>query len=263
MIRRPPRSTRKESSAASDVYKRQEYMGKLMYQRVEIQKKFTEDALSCKTMQKEFERSVKEDTTRKNEDTAKKRAVEQGMDYDNFHQMVLGANLKPIKKGDFMNVTSQKKVLNLVSKNTEPEVIIPELKIEEEKFVEPRNQEEFDKYFSKRLDTPLDKFRYMRMYGMKKFEKLFKGDIDCEMFMRMVKVMIAVAKKEMPETTPDDIAFVCSFLHALVTSSKFEFMYKFITDGEKKEVKELLGELDKILGKEMQSEREGMKQLLE
>eukprot|EP00826_Nyctotherus_ovalis_P025452 TRINITY_DN1972_c0_g1_i7.p1 TRINITY_DN1972_c0_g1~~TRINITY_DN1972_c0_g1_i7.p1 ORF type:complete len:109 (+),score=14.00 TRINITY_DN1972_c0_g1_i7:23-328(+) len=28
MIRRPPRSTRKESSAASDVYKRQEYMGK-------------------------------------------------------------------------------------------------------------------------------------------------------------------------------------------------------------------------------------------
>ena len=49
-----------------------------MYQRVEIQKKFTEDNLNCKTMQKEFEQSVKEDITHKNEDTAKKRAVEQG-----------------------------------------------------------------------------------------------------------------------------------------------------------------------------------------
>eukprot|EP00826_Nyctotherus_ovalis_P061862 TRINITY_DN8850_c0_g2_i2.p1 TRINITY_DN8850_c0_g2~~TRINITY_DN8850_c0_g2_i2.p1 ORF type:complete len:244 (+),score=42.26 TRINITY_DN8850_c0_g2_i2:26-733(+) len=214
MIRRPPRSTRKESSAASDVYKRQEYMGKLMYQRVEIQKKFTEDALSCKTMQKEFERSVKEDTTRKNEDTAKKRAVEQGtliliegMDYDNFHQMVLGANLKPIKKGDFMNVTSQKKVLNLVSKNTEPEVIIPELKIEEEKFVEPRNQEEFDKYFSKRLDTPLDKFRFgfgcrlgtCGCMGCKSSRSFLKGTLTVRCSCVWCRSCLLLLKKKCPK----------------------------------------------------------------
>eukprot|EP00826_Nyctotherus_ovalis_P014715 TRINITY_DN1411_c0_g1_i7.p1 TRINITY_DN1411_c0_g1~~TRINITY_DN1411_c0_g1_i7.p1 ORF type:complete len:149 (-),score=37.49 TRINITY_DN1411_c0_g1_i7:715-1140(-) len=36
MIRRPPRSTRKESSAASDVYKRQEYMGVQLIIRVEV-----------------------------------------------------------------------------------------------------------------------------------------------------------------------------------------------------------------------------------
>ena len=83
------------------------------------------------------------------------------MDYDNFHQMVLGANLKPIKKGDFINVNSQARVLNLVSKNKEPEVSIPDIKIEEEKNVEPRNQEEFDKQFTKRLNIPLDKFKYL------------------------------------------------------------------------------------------------------
>lgn len=35
-----------------------------------------------------------------NVDSAKKRAVLQHMDYDGFHQMVLGANLKPLKKGE-------------------------------------------------------------------------------------------------------------------------------------------------------------------
>ena len=36
---------------------------------------------------------------RTNVDSSKKIACMQHMDYDGFHQMVLGANLKPMKKG--------------------------------------------------------------------------------------------------------------------------------------------------------------------
>ena len=37
-------------------------------------------------------------------DSAKKRAVLQHMDYEGFHHMVLGANLKPLKKGEAENI---------------------------------------------------------------------------------------------------------------------------------------------------------------
>ena len=133
---------------------------------MEKQEKFSEDSLTCKTMQKEFDQSMKEDTKYKNEDSAKKRAVEQGkyylyigMDYDNFHQMVLGANLKPIKKGDFININSQTKALNLITKNSNPEVEVPEIQITEEKYIKPGNQDEFYKYITKVLKTPEEQFK--------------------------------------------------------------------------------------------------------
>ena len=44
--------------------------------------------------------TINDENKRVNIDSAKKRAVLQHMDYDGFHQMVLGANLKPIKKGE-------------------------------------------------------------------------------------------------------------------------------------------------------------------
>ena len=46
MIRRPPRSTRKESSAASDVYKRQEYVKEVLETKAEETKIEKESALS-------------------------------------------------------------------------------------------------------------------------------------------------------------------------------------------------------------------------
>ena len=44
------------------------------------------------------------DNRRTNVDSSKKMAVLQHMDYDGFRQMVLGANLKPIKAGSTMNI---------------------------------------------------------------------------------------------------------------------------------------------------------------
>ena len=46
---------------------------------------------------------------RVNVDSAKKIAVMQHMDYDNFHQMVLGANIKPMKAGQLTTISADKK----------------------------------------------------------------------------------------------------------------------------------------------------------
>ena len=51
-----------------------------------------------------MQKDIDWDNKRTNVDSAKKRAVMQHMEYDGFRQMVLGAHLKPIKKGAASNI---------------------------------------------------------------------------------------------------------------------------------------------------------------
>ena len=55
-----------------------------------------------------LKQGLAEEITRKNVNDSKFRAVAQRMDYSGFHQMVLGANLKPTKAGEVFSISSQK-----------------------------------------------------------------------------------------------------------------------------------------------------------
>ncbi|CAG9322250.1 unnamed protein product [Blepharisma stoltei] len=50
---------------------------------------------------------LREEESKKNINDSKFRAVAQHMDYEGFRQMVLGANLKPIKAGEIFSMTGQ------------------------------------------------------------------------------------------------------------------------------------------------------------
>ena len=67
-----------------------------------VNQKLTPDDynLSLKTISKELQDSIQYEEHRNNVDAAKKLAVRQFMDYQGFHQMVLGADLKTIKTGE-------------------------------------------------------------------------------------------------------------------------------------------------------------------
>ena len=75
-----------------------------MYKIREKQERFYEEKLTVAEVRKELGDFINEENKRINVDSAKKRAVLQHMDYDNFHQMVLGANLKTIKKGSVESI---------------------------------------------------------------------------------------------------------------------------------------------------------------
>ena len=77
-----------------------------MYQIKIKQEKFSEDKLTVSEVKKELGLAINEENQRINVDSAKKRAVIQHMDYDGFRQMVLGANLKPIKSTEATNITN-------------------------------------------------------------------------------------------------------------------------------------------------------------
>ena len=65
---------------------------------------FHTELLTMEQVNRELNKDINEASVRSNVDSAKKRACLQHMDYDNFHQMVLGANLFPIKQGETASI---------------------------------------------------------------------------------------------------------------------------------------------------------------
>jgi hypothetical protein len=62
----------------------------------------------------ELKNAINFENHRINIDSAKKRAVIQHMDYDGFHQMVLGADLKGVKLGELTQLKPENTIMNSV-----------------------------------------------------------------------------------------------------------------------------------------------------
>ena len=71
------------------------------------QQTFDDASLSTTQIRDQMYKDIDWDNRRTNVDSAKKLAVMQHMDYDGFRQMVLGANLKPVKAGAAMGIYNQ------------------------------------------------------------------------------------------------------------------------------------------------------------
>ena len=75
------------------------------YEIKKIDKKLNEDIILNNDKNKEeLKDALDQDNHRSNVDRAKKKAVTQYMDYDGFHQMVLGADLKGMKMSDVIEI---------------------------------------------------------------------------------------------------------------------------------------------------------------
>ena len=73
-----------------------------------------ENLLDTSKYKYDLKSAINHDNHRINIDSAKKKAVLQRMDYDGFHQMVLGADLKGIKSKDMINLKSNESIINNV-----------------------------------------------------------------------------------------------------------------------------------------------------
>lgn len=97
--------------------------------------KLNEDLLNnnerCKD---ELKVAINNENHRSNVDRAKKKAVTQYMDYDNFHQMVLGADLKGVKMVDVTEMKADRPIMNFIS---------------EQQLIEQKKNDMFLKHFVK------------------------------------------------------------------------------------------------------------------
>lgn len=88
------------------------------YTRYEIEKKekqLKEDVLfNASNYKGQLKDALNVENHRVNVDSAKKKAVTQGMDYNGFHQMVLGANLKGSKTSELLELKPKAPIMNNV-----------------------------------------------------------------------------------------------------------------------------------------------------
>lgn len=86
--------------------------------------------LSCANVKGEMLKSMEDENRYSNIDSAKKRAVTYGMDYDGFRQMVLGANLYCVKSKEYEELANLQRGRQVI--NQSQGVFAKEVDIDEE-----------------------------------------------------------------------------------------------------------------------------------
>lgn len=215
--------------------------------------KLTQDKLNLdvQNVKKEFYKSVDDENKRVNIDNAKKRAVYQHMDYDNFKQMVLGANIKPMKTAEMsgvMNIQNPRSVLNanatILSKSNDDStkedhpVSILNQSLETK---QPENFREFKKYFEKILNSAsLDKtnklksaLEYINQIPREDYNKVFGIEMDVDYLIKVIKIFQEF-QEEVKEETSQLVTVGSNFIEGVVQLSRFSVdILKFMTKGEK------------------------------
>lgn len=124
------------------------------------------------------------------------------MDYDQFRQMVLGANLKPMKAGQVPNMYShlpnQGNInpiasFNNIAHNEEDsigfneEVVKLTLELQQhESLKPPDNVGEFEKFFCKKCKDAMQRYTYMRLIDFDHYKTIIVNEFDAEVFLTIV-----------------------------------------------------------------------------
>jgi len=134
---------------------------------------------TMENVQKELGRSIQYEIHRSNVDTAKKTACKQLVDYDQFEEMVRGADLKPVKTkdmGQLFDMPEHRGIINystasnnFVTKDGEP------INLEEDKENQPNSQKEKEKLeeeTQKKIKIEIDTAQNFREYK-KLFDEIY------------------------------------------------------------------------------------------
>lgn len=228
-----------------------------MYKVGRKQERFNEGALSIEKVKSEMPSAIDEENKRINVDSSKKRACLQHMDYDGFHQMVLGANLVPIKSGSLSEISNDRTrwhglnthaaLSEIMTKNYEDKQELLEkyadmYRLEEDLKRVPRSQNEFDKYFVSKLKTTEERFKYILNIPISEVSNIFKSDVNSELLVQVLNVFIDVIKdrlqmkdetneepqdeKPTSETQNADLAlfsYIGDFMNLVGQSGGFDF----------------------------------------
>ena len=189
-------------------------------------------------MKKELGDSINEENQRINVDSAKKKAVMYHMDYDNFHQMVLGANLKTIKKGSVENIFRKQSDTPLNSLATQriingegydEDAVKGFLQIKlEESLQAPNSPQEFEKFFTKKIQEPMQRYTYMRLMPLEHYRSIFIGDFDSELLIKIFLTFNQVVIQNEGFNNETEQAFIHDFLTVVAGTPNFDFSLEFL-----------------------------------
>ena len=166
------------------------------YEIAKADKQLNTDLLNNDKYKKDLKIAINEENHRSNVDRAKKKAVSQYMDYDNFHQMVLGADLhNGMNLNDVIDIKPEKAILNSISENKEFENKVKNdlflknfIKYDNKKIINFKNDDDITiqkfKKNVKDFNSVDDKINYIfNNVNIDKFKELFNANIiDSDLF---------------------------------------------------------------------------------
>ena len=119
------------------------------------------------------------------------------MDYDGFHQMVLGAHLMPIKKGEIDQIykyhidtprNTHANMMLITGAGYDEEMVKKLLQVKMEEVLEaPRSQQEFEKFFTKKIQDTMQRYTYMRLIDLAHYKAIFIGEFDSELLIKIMQ----------------------------------------------------------------------------
>ena len=183
--------------------------------------------------------AINEENHRSNVDRAKKKSCAQYFDYDKFHQMVLGADLKGMKLDDVIKIEPEKAVLNPISEiknKCNPQDIFSGnfVPVEEnpKKNIVYHDSITLNKFKIefKKFDNPINKINYLYDNFTKElFNDLFNVDtIDADLFTGLI-LNIGLYFKETKELIKNDKnTFLFDCLEILEKKPFFQKLKMFI-----------------------------------
>ncbi len=223
------------------------------YSQYEIDKfdkqlKLQEEALfSGSTYRSQLKDAINIENHRTNVDSAKKKAVIQGMNYDGFHQMVLGANLKGVSKNELLELKPNNVIMNSVmtqiqlgkekdvlkgdfisTDNIEGNVI----KLEEDK---PKVTLQSFKRSFKYAGSTNDKIGIL--LGTQNFDELINNDIlESDIFLELIYHIGSYFIERCGVSNDENIAenkFLIKCLDDIINNKTFTSLKKFIGKKQK------------------------------
>jgi hypothetical protein len=186
------------------------------------------------TIAEDFARALDLDARRRAVNDAKKRGAAQRCGYDAFHQLVLGANLKPFTKGswlDHLRDLSSSSSASLSSRTRSPALNFP-LSTPAKASVDrsaltapPRGVDDFSRTWRRFGDDNAAKARFLLdIIPIDAFERIFKAELQIETLRDCIRVL----HDECLQHQRCDVGRAAHVLDALTRCGRFEMHCAFI-----------------------------------
>ena len=186
-------------------------------------------------LEKEFHNAVLADEKYSRENDAKFRAIEQRVGtYEDFRQIVLASNLKPLEKGETLRSMPIKNTWNLAAdknngkENDETKKLNHEVSSLSETI--PKSNLEFTQIWRKIGDCQKKQWDFIKNIGADKLIDLFMSEINGDMLGKFFKVFFCQIEETQKK---DDCDLIVNLLNGFPICNRFELNYLFL---QKKEI---------------------------
>ena len=96
----------------------------------------------------------------------------------------------------------------------------------------PRNQEEFQKFITRKCEDSMQRYTYMRLIKESHYEGLFNRQFDSDLFLLICKTFIEQVFENQAFNNAVEQEFVICVLSNIFRSPQFTFVLDFLEDNE-------------------------------